>query len=164
MAGDDDRPRIAAKRLADRLRCAGLADPGRNLSVCERLAGRDRQRHFIDPTVEFGDAIHGQDNVIQPFVTIGANTVLWSGNHIGHDSTVGDNVFITSHVVVSGNCRIGDNVFIGVNATLRDGITVGRDCVVGAGTVLLQDAEPGLVFRATSTAATPIPSDALRRI
>lgn len=116
-----------------------------------------------DLTVGPGSFIF-ENNVIQPFVKIGANAVLWSGNHIGHDSTVGDNVFITSHVVISGNCRIGENVFIGVNATLRDGITVGRDCVIGAGTVLLRDAEPGSVFKATTTPAAPITSDALRRI
>ena len=41
-------------------------------------------------------------NVIQPFVKIGNNTVLWSGNHIGHHSTIGDHVFIASHAVISG--------------------------------------------------------------
>src|SRR5690606_25309931 len=39
-----------------------------------------------------------EDNTIQPFVTIGNNVTLWSGNHIGHHSTIGDHTFITSHV------------------------------------------------------------------
>ena len=56
---------------------------------------------------------------MQPFVRIGSNVTLWSGNHIGHDSTVGDHCFISSHVVVSGHVEIGRNCFIGVNATLR---------------------------------------------
>jgi len=116
-----------------------------------------------DLTVGRGSFIF-ENNVIQPFVTIGSNTVLWSGNHIGHDSTIGNNVFITSHVVVSGNCKVGDNTFIGVNATLRDGITIGGDCVVGAGTVMLRDAGPGSVFKATSTPAATIASAELRRI
>ena len=47
-----------------------------------------------------------EDNTIQPFVEIGNNCVLWSGNHIGHHSTIEDNVFITSHVVISGMCNI----------------------------------------------------------
>jgi hypothetical protein len=46
-----------------------------------------------------------EDNTIQPFVRIGPNVTLWSGNHIGHHSTVEDHVFIASHVVVSGVCR-----------------------------------------------------------
>ena len=34
-----------------------------------------------------------EDNTIQPFVTIGNNVTLWSGNHIGHDSTIDDHDF-----------------------------------------------------------------------
>src|SRR5437879_2111754 len=29
-----------------------------------------------------------EDNTIQPFVKIGSNVTLWSGNHIGHDSVI----------------------------------------------------------------------------
>ena len=46
-----------------------------------------------------------EDNTVQPFVRIGSNVVLWSGNHIGHHSTIGDNCFISSHVVISGFCE-----------------------------------------------------------
>ncbi len=42
-------------------------------------------------------------NVIQPYVHIGKDTVIWSGNHIGHDSTIGDHVFMASHIVVSSS-------------------------------------------------------------
>lgn len=80
-----------------------------------------------------------EENVIQPYVTIGNNVVLWSGNHIGHDSTIGDHCFISSHVVVSGHCKVGDYSFLGVNATLRDGITIGAENVIGAGAVILKD-------------------------
>ena len=37
-----------------------------------------------------------EDNTIQPFVKIGSNNVLWSGNHIGHDVIIKDHCFITS--------------------------------------------------------------------
>ena len=30
-----------------------------------------------------------EDNTIQPFVDIGPDTILWSGNHVGHHSTIG---------------------------------------------------------------------------
>ena len=65
-----------------------------------------------------------EDNTVQPFVTIGNNVTLWSGNHIGHDATIEDHCFITSHVVVSGYVRVGTRSFIGVNATLRNSITI----------------------------------------
>ncbi len=43
-----------------------------------------------------------EDNTIQPFVIIGNDVTLWSGNHIGHHSIINDHCFIASHVVVSG--------------------------------------------------------------
>src|SRR6187200_1714455 len=33
-----------------------------------------------------------EDNTIQPFVRIGNDVTLWSGNHIGHDSVIEDTV------------------------------------------------------------------------
>ena len=71
-----------------------------------------------------------EDNTIQPFVEIGDNVVLWSGNHIGHHSTIRDHVFVTSHVVISGRCVVEANSFIGVNATLRDGVRLGEGTLV----------------------------------
>lgn len=80
-----------------------------------------------------------EDNVIQPFVTIGNNVTLWSGNHIGHHSTIMDHCFISSHVVVSGVCTVKNNCFLGVNSTLRDNIKIGSHTIVGAGTLILED-------------------------
>lgn len=80
-----------------------------------------------------------EDNTVQPFVKIGNNVTLWSGNHIGHDSTIEDHCFITSHVVVSGNCRIRQGCFIGVNATLRNSITLAPETLIGGGAVIMGD-------------------------
>jgi sugar O-acyltransferase (sialic acid O-acetyltransferase NeuD family) len=87
-----------------------------------------------------------EDNTIQPFVTIGSNVTLWSGNHIGHDSTVADHVFISSHVVVSGHVTVGSHCFLGVNATLRNSITLAPATLVGAGAVIMKDTVPGGVY------------------
>lgn len=105
-----------------------------------------------------------EDNTIQPFVTIGNNVTLWSGNHIGHHSTVHDHCFIASHVVISGGVDIGEFCFIGVNATLRDHIKVGEKCVVGAGVLLLADAAPEGVYIGTATERSRVPSTKLRKI
>jgi len=105
-----------------------------------------------------------EDNTIQPFVTIGNNVTLWSGNHIGHHSTIHDHCFIASHVVVSGGVEIGEYCFIGVNATLRDHIKIGEKCVVGAGALILADAEPGGVYIGQATERAKVPSTRLRNI
>ncbi len=87
-----------------------------------------------------------EDNTVQPFVTIGNNVTLWSGNHIGHDSTIDDNCFITSQVVVSGNCHIGKNSFIGVNATLRNSLKVAPFTLIGAGAIIMKDTDEKDVY------------------
>lgn len=88
-----------------------------------------------------------ENNVVQPFVKIGDNVTLWSGNHIGHHSVIQDHCFIASHVVVSGNCTVEHHCFLGVNATLRDGITLGASTVVGSGAIVMNDTEPNTLVR-----------------
>ena len=90
-------------------------------------------------------------NVIQPNVRIGNNVILWSGNHIGHDSTIEDHCFVASHAVISGNVTIGRSSFIGVNATFRDGITVAPRCVIGAGALVMKDTQEGEVYSVRGT-------------
>lgn len=80
-----------------------------------------------------------ENNVVQPFVTIGDNVVLWSGNHIGHHSTIMNHCFVSSHVVVSGFCRIGESCFMGVNSTVANNLNIGDHCIVGAGALILSD-------------------------
>ncbi len=74
-----------------------------------------------------------EDNTIQPFVKIGNDVVLWSGNHIGHHSEIKDHVYFTSHVVLSGRCVVGEYSFFGVNATIRDGSMIGEGTLVAMG-------------------------------
>lgn len=105
-----------------------------------------------------------ENNTIQPFVTIGNNVTLWSGNHIGHHSIIKDHTFIASHVVISGGVEVGEQCFIGVNATLRDHIQVGDRCIIGAGALLLTNAEPEGVYLGTATERSKVPSSRLRSI
>jgi sugar O-acyltransferase (sialic acid O-acetyltransferase NeuD family) len=97
-----------------------------------------------------------EDNTIQPFVEIGNNCILWSGNHIGHHSIVNDNVFISSHVVISGHCSIGAYSFLGVNSTIRDSIIIARDTVLGAGCLIVKNTIENKTY--IGTKATPFPS------
>lgn len=87
-----------------------------------------------------------EDNTIQPFVNIGNNVVLWSGNHIGHHSLIKDHVFFTSHVVLSGHCIVEPYCFIGVNATIRDGITLAKGSFISMSTSVTKHTEPWGVY------------------
>jgi sugar O-acyltransferase (sialic acid O-acetyltransferase NeuD family) len=77
-----------------------------------------------------------EDNTIQPFVKIGNNNVIWSGNHIGHDTTLHNHITITSHVVISGYCVINNNCFLGVNSTLHNDIILEKETLVAAGAII----------------------------
>jgi sugar O-acyltransferase (sialic acid O-acetyltransferase NeuD family) len=105
-----------------------------------------------------------ENNTIQPFVTIGDNVTLWSGNHIGHHSRIDDHCFIASQVVISGGVHVKNHSFIGVNATLRDHIIIAEESVIGAGAIIMKDTLPKSVFVPTPTSPANITSDKLRRL
>jgi len=130
-----------------------------------RLASYVSSRATVFPGLLHGDnCFILEDNTIQPFVRIGDNVTLWSGNHIGHHSVIGDHSFIASHVVVSGGVRVGQQCFIGVNATLRDHVTIGDRCVIGAGALIAGSAEAEGVYAAAGTERSRVPSTRLRKL
>jgi sugar O-acyltransferase (sialic acid O-acetyltransferase NeuD family) len=88
-----------------------------------------------------------EDNTIQPFVKIGNNVVLWSGNHIGHHGIIEDHVMFTSHVVMSGHCKIEKYSILGVNSTIRDGINIGEGTFVAMGACIVKDTEPWSMYK-----------------
>lgn len=96
-----------------------------------------------------------ENNVIQPFVTIGNNCILWSGNHVGHRSVVKDHTFISSHVVISGYCEIGEYCFLGVNSTFNDHVKVADQCVIGSGALITKDTEANRVYVGTGAKQVP---------
>jgi sugar O-acyltransferase (sialic acid O-acetyltransferase NeuD family) len=102
-----------------------------------------------------------EDNTIQPFVSIGNNVVLWSGNHIGHHSTIKDHVLFTSHVVLSGHCVVEPYCFFGVNATLRDGLHFAEGTLVAMGACVTKDTEPWGVYSGVPAKKGETPSNNL---
>lgn len=101
---------------------------------------------YIHPTtIKYGDVGDNcfvlENNIIQPYTTIGNNVIMWTANHIGHHSVIGNNVFVASHVVVCGHCTISDYAWLGANCTIRDGKHVGEGCIVGMNSAVINDTE-----------------------
>ncbi len=114
-------------------------------------------RAFVWHNVQLGEhCFVFENNTIQPFVNIGNNVVLWSGNHIGHHSRIQDNCFIASHVVISGFCDIGCNTFMGVNATLANNVTIGQDNWIGLGTVIARNTAENQLFKGQQSEAAKV--------
>ncbi len=122
-----------------------------------KLASYISSRAFVWRNVEMGEhCFIFEDNTVQPFVKVGNNVVLWSGNHIGHHSVIRDNCFISSHVCVSGFCDIGENSFIGVNATLANNVTLGKDNWIGPHLVIMKDTDAEALFKTEQPEPTKI--------
>lgn len=102
-----------------------------------RCASYISSHAFVWRNAEIGEnCFIFEDNTIQPFVKIGNNVILWSGNHIGHQTVIEDNCFLSSHVVVSGYCHIGESCFLGVNSTLNDKVVIPHDCIIASGALV----------------------------
>jgi len=87
-----------------------------------------------------------EDNTIQPFVEIGNNVILWSGNHCGHHSKISDHCFLSSHVVLSGHCQIEPYCWFGVNSTIRDNLKIAEGTMLAMGAVLTKNTDPWSLY------------------
>lgn len=135
----------------NRLR-ARLYDEAKHMGY--HLASYVSSRAFVWHNVTIGDnCFILEDNTIQPFVKIGDDVTLWSGNHIGHHSVIRNHNFISSHVVISGFCVVEEGCFLGVNATVANNVTIARDGLLGAGAIVLKDTEAGRMYATRSTIA-----------
>jgi sugar O-acyltransferase (sialic acid O-acetyltransferase NeuD family) len=111
------------------------------------------------PGLEVGDnCFIFEDNTIQPFVKIGNDVVLWSGNHIGHHASIGDHCFLASHIVISGHVHVGPYTFVGVNATTRDDISIGAGCIIGAGALVMRSTGDDELYPGVATKPSDVPA------
>jgi sugar O-acyltransferase (sialic acid O-acetyltransferase NeuD family) len=121
-----------------------------------RLATYVSSRAFVWHNVAVGEnCLIMENNVVQYGARVGANVVLWSGNHIGHQTVINDHVFVSSHVVVSGFCEIGEYCFLGVNSSVAHNVRIARDCFVGMGAVVHKDTEERKIY--VGNPAKPMP-------
>lgn len=124
-----------------------------------RPASYVSSRAFVWRNVKLGEhCFIFEDNTIQPFVTIGDNVILWSGNHIGHHSKIAENCFISSHVVLSGFTTVGANCFLGVNATAANNLAIGADNWVGPSTIIMKDTPENALFKTENAEPAKLPA------
>lgn len=116
-------------------------------------------RAFVWENVKIGEhCFIFENNTVQPFVELGNNIILWSGNHVGHHSKIDDNCFISSQVVISGFCHIKKNCFFGVNSTIADQVIVEEDCFLGSGAIVTKNTEKAQVINPQQTEVSKVSS------
>lgn len=103
-----------------------------------------------------------EHTIIQPFVEIGRDVIIWAASKIGFHARIGNHCWITC-AVIGGDVRVGDYSFIGINATIGAHVSVGRSCVIGAGALMLKDTKDSEVYKGDASAPSRVPSTRLRR-
>ncbi len=105
-----------------------------------QLASYVCSRSVYWPGLKMGDnCLILENQTIQPFVEIGNNVMIWSGNHLGHGCRIKDHAYLSSHICISGHVEIGEQCFIGVNSTFKDFVKVGDRVFVTMGASVVQD-------------------------
>ena len=120
-------------------------------SMGYKLASYVSSRSSIWNTTVGENTFVFENSVIQPFVEIGNNVIVWSTNHLGYHSIIRDHVFISAHVVIGGSVEIGEQCFLGLNSTIRDHVRIGERCLIGAGALVLGDTPADGFFRMGGT-------------
>jgi acyl-[acyl carrier protein]--UDP-N-acetylglucosamine O-acyltransferase len=103
-----------------------------------------------------------ENNVIQPFASIGNNCLLLGVNSIAHHCVINDHCFLTSNVALGGGSNIGEYTFLGLNTTIRNYINIGKENIIGAGSIILSDTEDRAVYSPGETPKFAVPSDLVR--
>jgi sugar O-acyltransferase (sialic acid O-acetyltransferase NeuD family) len=80
--------------------------------------------------------------VLQPDVSVGANSIINTSASIDHDCMIGEHVHIAPGVTLSGSVRVGDRSHIGTGAAVIQGVTIGEDAFVAAGAVVTANVQP----------------------
>lgn len=90
----------------------------------------------------------GEGSVIQPFVKIGENCILF-GARLGHHTKVGDHVLL-SGPTIGGNVIVGKYTFIGLNAVVLQNLEIGAKNIIGMGVSIKSPTGEGEVYSSPS--------------
>lgn len=112
--------------------------------------------------LKYGENVFlSEDTGIQPFVSIGDNTII-IGSKIGHHSIIGQNVLL-SICYLAGNVKVGDNSFLGLNSAVQQNTIIGQNNIIGMGCIIEKDTNDGEVYsNAKTTIKRAVSSERLR--
>lgn len=85
-------------------------------------------------------------SVIEPFVTIGENNIIWANCTIGHHVHLGNHNWVASGTVLAGEAKLADRCFLGVNTTIANKVSIAADNLIGAHTSIQKDTKENEVY------------------
>lgn len=114
------------------------------------------------PNMEIGiNCFIGEGSVIQPFVQIGDNSILF-GARLGHHTTLGNHVLL-SGPTIGGNVKIGDLTFIGLNAVVLQNLEIGAKNIIGMGVSIKNSTGEGEVYSSPVSTKRKVKFDDISR-
>lgn len=109
---------------------------------------KERFATIIHPTAVISKyAEIGKGTCIQPFVSVGPNTVI--GNHvqiyaqalIGHGAKIDDYSYVANNACIGADVQLKEGAYLGTNATTLEFVKLGKWSITGIGAVVLKDVE-----------------------
>lgn len=99
------------------------------------------------PNLQVGEnSFIGEGSIIQPFVEIGENSILFS-TRLGHHSKIGNHTLLSA-TLLGGNVQVGDFSFLGLHSSIKENIKIGARNIIGMGTVITSDTEDNAIYTA----------------
>ena len=129
-------------------------------SIGHYLSSNARVHHSFEMTP---NTVIMNDCILQPFVTIGENSVLWSTTRIGMKCQLGANLWIVG-TMFGEKVIVGDNSFLGLTSVVAPNVKIGKRNVIGAGALILRDTHDEAVCKGKESLPSKVPSSRLRRI
>lgn len=114
------------------------------------------------PNLKIGEnCFVGEGSVIQPFVEIGVNCILF-GARLGHHTKVGDHSLL-SGPTIGGNVEIGILTFIGLNAVVLQNLEIGAKNIIGMGVSIKSSTGEGEVYSSPTSSKRKVKFDDISR-
>ena len=121
--------------------------------IIKKLNKKIKFETIIHPTVlRYNVSSIGVGSIIQPHCFIGPNVKI--GKHvivnircnITHGCVLENFVTIQPDVHLSGNNKVGEETYVGVSTTTIENLSIGKKSIIGAGSVVMNDVKPNLVY------------------
>ena len=142
----------------------------RSAKVAEAQAKGYKLASFLSSKASVADDLVMRPNTfvmegatLQPFVTVGWDTIIWPGCSIGFKSRIGDHCWLVASTL-GESVVVGDHTFVGIRATIAPSRTIGAGNVIGAGALIVNDTKDFEVYKGQASVPSRAPSYRLRRI
>ena len=104
----------------------------------------------------------GEASLIQPFVSIGDNCILF-GAFVGHHSKIEDHTLLSA-CTTGGNVTVGAFSTLGMNSTVKQNVSIGKNNIIGMGCVIERNTKDNEIYHAgKSTIKRNITTDRIEK-